>query len=377
MPKSVTPRVAKPARPRLAIVKKDERAKDERPRRVKLAGISPRAWEHPSDRAALAAMRAVPGFDAVVRRLFGLIGDRPLRHAFLASAVRVSARQFPDLHRRHLEACRILDVTPVPELFVAQTPFVNAGAIGLDRPFVVLQSGSLGLLEGDELSFVLGHELGHVASGHALYKTMLRLLLRLGQAAFAIPLGGPALLAVVAALLEWDRCSELSADRAGLLVVQSPDVAMRVTMKLAGGGRTEEMNVAEFEAQAREYEKSGSVVDSVMKMLSLLGQPHPFPVLRLAELRRFVDAGTYDEIVGGTYPRRADDGARHAGADFAEAADRWQEEFRTSRDPLVETLREASQKAQWVAAALGRTMRDALRPDPPPDPPDPPRRRRR
>jgi hypothetical protein len=83
--------------------------------------LSSRAYEHPSDRAALAALRKVPGFDTVVRRLFGAVGDRALRMAFLASAVRVNERQLPELHRRLLEACQALDMEPA-ELFVAQTP---------------------------------------------------------------------------------------------------------------------------------------------------------------------------------------------------------------------------------------------------------------
>ena len=91
-------------------------------------------------------------------------------------------------------------VAAAPELYIAQTPFVNAGAIGVDRPFVVLQSGTLGLLDLDELQFVIGHELGHVLSGHALYKTMLHILLRLYRVAASVPLGGAALFAVIAGI---------------------------------------------------------------------------------------------------------------------------------------------------------------------------------
>jgi hypothetical protein len=57
-------------------------------------------------------------------------------------------------------------------------------------------------------------------------------------------------------------------------------------MKLAGGGRTDEMSVAAF------LEQPGStrrrlVVDSLHKLLHLTGQTHPFPVLKLrAEVGR-------------------------------------------------------------------------------------------
>jgi len=70
-----------------------------------------------------------------------------------------------------------MDVEPRPDLFVSQTPFVNAGAYGMDRPFIVINSGALKLLDDDEMRTLLGHELGHVMSGHALYVTILILIL--------------------------------------------------------------------------------------------------------------------------------------------------------------------------------------------------------
>src|SRR5690606_26744125 len=118
-----------------------------------------------------------------------------------------------------------------------QTPLVNAGAYGMDRPFIVLNSGALRLLDDDELTYLLGHELGHIMSGHVLYRTMTVILLQLAQMGF--PVVGLAARAVLIALLEWSRKSELSADRAGLLSLQNPEAALKAFMKLAGGGHEE------------------------------------------------------------------------------------------------------------------------------------------
>ena len=54
-----------------------------RPRRI-LTQIAPVAWEHPADRAALQSLRAVPGFDEVVKKIFGFIGERGVRLIFQA-----------------------------------------------------------------------------------------------------------------------------------------------------------------------------------------------------------------------------------------------------------------------------------------------------
>ncbi len=327
------------------------------PPTVKLVGISSQAWEHPSDRAALVALRKVPGFDLVLRRLVGLVGDRSLRLLTLASAVRVGPQQFPELHARFLTLCETLDIAEVPELYVSQRPVLNAGAIGVDHPFIVINSGTLQTLTPAEVDFVLGHELGHVVSGHALYKTMLRLLLRAGFLVFSVPMAAPVVLAVTAALLEWDRKSELSADRAGLLATQNRDAALSVQMKMAGGGLHDQMNVDAFVTQAEEYEKSEGVLDSAMKVLQLIGRSHPFPVLRLAELKRWMDAGGYDTIVAGSYPRRDPAGSTgvldewKAGAEHAGAA------FEQAMEPWVKAIKDWGQHAQGATTDVWDRLR--------------------
>ena len=74
--------------------------------RIVLTDIAPRSWEHPSDRAALAALRKVPGFDSVLRKLFGVVGERSLRLFHQANAVRVGEDQFGHLWERYLEVLR-------------------------------------------------------------------------------------------------------------------------------------------------------------------------------------------------------------------------------------------------------------------------------
>ena len=110
-----------------------------RPRTI-LRGISSRAWEHPADRGALVALRKLQGFDVVVRKLSGLINERMVKMLLLGSAVRVTERQFPVVHRLYVEAATALDVPELPELFVAASPILNASTIGMDAPKIVLNS---------------------------------------------------------------------------------------------------------------------------------------------------------------------------------------------------------------------------------------------
>ncbi|HEX8829923.1 MAG TPA: M48 family metallopeptidase, partial [Longimicrobium sp.] len=136
-----------------------------------LTQIDSRSWEHPADRATLNALRKVPGFDEVLRALFGYFGERGVRLAFLANAVRVTPTQFPRVHRLYGEVARTLDAPGDYPVYVSQNPFFNAAAYGMEKPFIVVNSALESSFDDDELRFILGHELGHVMSGHVLYTT--------------------------------------------------------------------------------------------------------------------------------------------------------------------------------------------------------------
>ena len=226
-------------------------------RRIRFPGISSRAWEHPADRSALVALRALPGFDTLLKTMDGMFRGRQQRLMFLASAIRVGERQFPALDRLLTDAVLILDSPERPELYVLQTPEVNAMTIGMHQPFIVLTTGLLDLMDHDELRVVIGHELGHAMSGHAVYQTMLGHLLRVAGNFGWLPIGGWSLRALIAALYEWSRKSELSGDRAGMLVSQDPHAAIRVMMKTAGGAHYGQLDTVAFMEQAAEYEASG------------------------------------------------------------------------------------------------------------------------
>ncbi len=303
-------------------------------------GISSRAWEHPADRTALTALRRLKGFDQILKVLSAMLRERQHRLLYLASAAQVGPRQFADLDAMLDDCVQVLDAPVRPELFISQSPLVNAYTIGMDTPFIVVTSGMYDLMTHDEMRFVLGHELGHALSGHAVYRTMLMHLMRLASSFGFIPLGGWALRAIVAALLEWQRKSELSGDRAGLLCSQDLDIAIRVELKLAAGSHLDKLDTQAFLAQAREYEHSGDMRDGLLKLLNLELQSHPFSVLRAAALTKWVDTGGYGAILAGKYPRRADDDSARLHEDVGAAARHYKDGFDQSDDPLIRGIRD-------------------------------------
>jgi Zn-dependent protease with chaperone function len=320
--------------------------------RVRLTDISSRAYEHPADRSALVALRKLTGFDVLLRKLFGLFNERAFRLSFLAGSVRVSERQFPNIYALVRDGSYILDLPEVPELYVTQSPIVNAMALGKDRPFIVLTTGLVNLHDEEELRFVVGHELGHVLSGHAVYRTMLLYLINLAARIAWMPIGYFGIKAIVWGLEEWFRKSELSCDRAGLLACQDTDAAKRALMKLAGGPYLSELNPDEFREQAHEYDAVPDLRDSLLKLLQLQGQTHPFAVVRFAELDHWATSGDYERILSGDYPRRDTDSSASIGDEIRNAAKSYQDSWSRSEDPLAGILRGFADTASRAGAGL-------------------------
>jgi Zn-dependent protease with chaperone function len=326
--------------------------------RVRLPGISSRAYEHPADRSALVTMRKLTGFDMLLRRLASLFSDRSLRLDYLASSVRASQEQFPYLHQLLMDGASILDLPEVPELYISQDPIPNAMAIGSDKPFIVITTGMVDLVDIEEMRFVIGHELGHVLSGHVVYRTMLLYLRALAIRLAWFAIGYIGLRMIIAAMEEWYRKSELSCDRAGVLAGQDPAAGRRALMKLAGGSRMAELSHDEFTRQAQEYDAVPDVREGLIKFLQLTaqGNTHPFAVIRFAELDRWVASGEYASILEGDYPRREDDPQVSVGEEVKAGAKSYQESWNRSSDPLIGLVKGVAEGA----AGAGQTLFSGL-----------------
>jgi Zn-dependent protease with chaperone function len=318
---------------------------------VRLPGISSRAYEHPADRSALVALRKLSGFDVLLRRMAGLFNDRSLRLMFLASSVRASDQQFPQLYQAMLDGCYILDLPAVPELFISQDPAVNAMALGADKPFIVITTGLVELMDAEEARFIIGHELGHVLSGHAVYRTMMFHLINLAARIAWSPIIFP-VKAIVWGLEEWYRKSELSSDRAGLLAGQDVEAARRALMKTAGGARMSELSHDAFHQQAHEYDAVPDVREGLLKLLQLQGSRHPFAVIRFAELDRWANDGDYRQILAGAYPQREDDNDASLGDEVKAAAKSYQDSWNRSADPLIGAVRGVAESAVGAGQKL-------------------------
>jgi Zn-dependent protease with chaperone function len=314
--------------------------------------ISPKAYEHPADKAATSALHSVPMLDAVVKRLTDLGHERRLRQIVMGNAVRLGPRQVPDVWGAYVRCTTILDLESVPDLYLTNSPDINAMTIGAKTPIVIVNSSMLRSFDPPEVETVLGHEAAHVLSEHYYYTTALVLLDQFLQGALprSLLLGLP-VRAIYLALLEWARAAELTADRAAALVMADPLQPCRVLMQLAGGS-VPGMNFEAFLQQASEYENEDDLFSRHARFWSELNLTHPVAVRRVKELMEWVATGAYDRIRDGDYARRGHEPP--PSAEFEDAVAHYRERFARILDRAAGGVQEVGKRLSgWLERFQG------------------------
>jgi Zn-dependent protease with chaperone function len=329
----------------------------ELPEDQRLLDISPKAYEHPADRAATAALQQIPMLDKVIRLLIEYGYERAVQQELLASAVRLGPNQLSEVWASHRAALARLDIAEVPDLYMMQMPFINAMAIGSKKPMVVLNSGTVNQLDEHEIRTVLGHEAAHILSDHVMYVTALFILLRIGVGPLMrLPFfAGYPLLAIQIALLEWYRAAELSCDRAATLVNRSPMTTCQTMMVIAGGAASRKLSLDAFVKQANEYVDWEPGFDKLNRFTRELFLTHPYPVRRVSELMKWVRSGDYDRIMSGEYRKRSQKADPREEA--ADATDHYAEKFKTIFKEAGEGVGKVGDKANDAADKLSDWLR--------------------
>jgi Zn-dependent protease with chaperone function len=205
-------------------------------------------------------------FVALLLLVPGLVVYRQLTRAGIrGSAVRLSRRQFPDIHAVKEDFSRRLRLKRDPEIYLMSGNGVlnafAASTFGYD--FVVIHSELFSNTyhkNKDALAFIIGHELGHLRLGHT------RLWYQLSTAYVdRVPLLGGFL----------SRAREYSCDRHGAYL--APQGEEGLVLLTAGRYVYKQVEVEELLEQARQFR-------GFWPVLAQLPQSHPFAVLRLRSL---------------------------------------------------------------------------------------------
>jgi Zn-dependent protease with chaperone function len=211
------------------------------------------------------------------------------RAELLGSSVKVTEQQFPRLWQITARCARTLGI-PAPPVYVApDIGQLNAHTLGTDDDaYIVLNGALVDHLTDEELTFVIGHECGHIQASHVVFSTALYYLS--SAASFYVRwIVQPAVLALRA----WSRRAEITCDRAGLLCTKNLEVATAATVKLALGSQKlyKDLKMDEYLKQLEEGKKS------IGRFLEMF-RSHPYVPKRIEALRIFAQTELYRRHAG-------------------------------------------------------------------------------
>lgn len=211
--------------------------------------------------------------------------------------INITEESLPQMYHELARSCEVLGIKDIPaystDWFYGPYHFSN----GETHRRIVMMSGSADLFTEAEMSFVLGHELGHMACGHKPYHMLLE--------TFYMPfVNDPAFQAwasiIKLPLLEWYRISDYTADRVGLLCCQDINSALSTMIKKAGLPKKcyNSINIESFIEQARHFDADlTGTMDKVVKILSIRSAEFPWLVVRAGKLLEWYESDEYRQII--------------------------------------------------------------------------------
>ena len=250
---------------------------------------------HPEDAAALRTLESIPGFPALVKKYLQIGYEQMLYGVNMASAIRLSPTQLPDLYNHLPPICRKLGI-PEPEFYLEMNPVPNAWTYGDTKIYITITSGLVEVLNDEELDSVLAHECGHILCRHVLYHTMAKSIL---SGIDNLGLLGNLALPFKWALYYWYRKSELSCDRVSAFIT-SPDVVASSMARLSGGPKsiTGNINHDEWIKQADIYDTlyNDGLWNKALQIYAIAEMSHPFSAVRVREVFKWSESDQYRRL---------------------------------------------------------------------------------
>jgi hypothetical protein len=139
-------------------------------------GLHSAMFAHPVDVDIRNQLSNLPLLERFARSMYRNI-EQAMVVDNLGSSILVGPTQMAPLHTALMKACKVLDMDP-PDLFVKQNPTPNAYTLAYlgRKPFIVLHTGLLDIMDEEEVLAVIGHELGHLKCEHGVWITLLTLI---------------------------------------------------------------------------------------------------------------------------------------------------------------------------------------------------------
>lgn len=255
--------------------------------------LNPSVYEHPTDRVALATLKKVPLLDKLGTALINFYTKTDYFVMYKGNSIEVTEKNTPRVYNLKKLAEERLCLNMKVPIFITLNWDYNAFTTGVDHPLIVLNSGLVENFTDDELLSIIGHEMGHIKSKHMLYHWMAH---NMSQWMFNNGvISGMALLGLLVALNEWQRKSELTADRAGMIACNNRDATISGMMKLMGLPERHEISpdwnftVDGIVGQIEEHEafKTDNLYQKFLYALITNKIDHPWTIERIKEIKNW------------------------------------------------------------------------------------------
>ena len=263
-------------------------------------------YAHDLDRQAADALNQFPKFVKLLESYSANYDEKAAKIDLLSTAIRLSENQMPEIYGLLPPICEQLGID-TPEFYYVRDKRANAATFGSVHPCVYVTSGLVNKLPFHLLPSVLAHECGHIACKHSLYHSIAAQLVGgIDRSPLVrIPAIGKYLTpTLVRALLFWDRCSELSADRAAALCDGTADKTIDILLRLNGYGKN--VDRKEFLKQALDLKSfvNDSQSNKLMELMLVQDETHPRLATRAYECYEWSQSTQYAGIINGTFTLR-------------------------------------------------------------------------
>jgi len=266
--------------------------------RIILPGLEALDYEHSGEKELQAALNS----NKMIERAFAMISEYGVERMVLlqhiGSNIEVKETNLPQLKKILDETCETLSIKTIPRMYLSQNPSINASALGINNPIIVVNTGTLEKLSIDELYFVIGHEAGHIKSKHTRYAFLQMILPFLGNLVPAV--GSLISVGIQVLLFRYQRMAEFTADRAGMLCCQNLDTATTSLMKIAGYPKQyyDQINKDDFIKQFDDFKDyNEKMYNKALNLIANMQMAHPWSVLRGKELFQWVNDKKYEELL--------------------------------------------------------------------------------
>ena len=266
---------------------------------------NPELYKHDLDKKAFDALNAFPKLVKLQQAYSANVDEKIAKIEMLSTAIRLSENQLPEIYNLLPPICSKLGIA-APELYMelsVDKKDLNAWTFGSVNPIVVITSELVKQFSPDMVASVIAHECGHIACNHSLYHMLAR---NFYNGINESPLGRiPAIRkyinpSIVRALLFWDRCSELSADRAAVLCDGNAEKTIDMLLKMHGFA--DNINREEFIKQALDLKDfiNDSKTNASIEQMLVQWKSHPLLATRAYQCYEWARSSEYREILDGS-----------------------------------------------------------------------------